>query len=325
MTEAHAELSAPRYTIFVPTFNRAHTIAAAIRSADAQSYRGFEILVIDDGSDDGTEGLVNRVADEISAPLRYHWQENQGKHVAYNTCASLARGEFVVLLDSDDTLLPEALQTIDDAWEAILVADRHEFAGVEGLCRTSSGDLHGTAFPRDVFDSDYLASRRVYGVTGEKRHSLRTDILRRHPYPVIPGERHVRPDYIWKQIAHGYRFRYINRVLQIVDFRRDGLTRNARLRRLRNPGGLYLYYRDEVLNHPVYLTMRDRRKACSQYVRYALRYGIGLRHQRREIQDAGLWLAALPRGLQDWLLDSAKASRYRGALTGGDVRPKASR
>ncbi len=314
MTEALAEVSAPRYTIFIPTFNRAHTIAEAIRSADAQTHRGFEILIIDDGSNDGTEDLVNRLTEGISAPLRYHWQENQGKHVAYNTCARLARGEFVVLLDSDDVLLPDALEAIDAAWEAIPAAERGEFAGVEGLCRTSGGDLHGTAFPENVFDSDYLTSRRVYGITGEKRHSLRMDILRRYPYPVVPGERHVRPDYTWKQIAHHYRFRHINRVLQVVDFRDDGLTRNSRLRRLRNTEGLYLYFREDVLSHPDYLSRSEQRAACSQYVRYALHQGLGFAEQRGEIRDRRLWLAALPRGMQDWLLDRVKIWRHRDSL-----------
>lgn len=277
-----------------------------MESVACQHFRDFELIIVDDGSEDGTGELVNRWKQHFNGRLRYFWQENQGKHVAYNLAAREAEGELLVLLDSDDVMLPHALATLEQCWHSIPVTEREHYAGVEGLCRESSGKLHGTPFPENGMDSDYLEITRKHGVTGEKRHAIRVDVLRRFPYPVVAGERHIRPGFVWKRIAHHYRFRYINTILQIVDFRTDGLTRNASFRRLRNPGGLYLYWRDDLLHHQRYLNKRQQRYSAVQYIRYGFLSGHGLRNQWEEIPDKHQWLLALPKGVGNYLLDRLK-------------------
>jgi glycosyltransferase involved in cell wall biosynthesis len=304
-------VSQPLFSVFIPTFNRERTLPQALQSVLEQTFADYELLIVDDGSEDRTPNLVAEWQPKFRGKLRYIRQSNQGKHVAYNRAAQEATGELLVLLDSDDSMLPEALQTLAGCWHEIPASERDRFAGVEGLCQKSSGELHGTPFPRDRMDSDYLEITRRYGVSGEKRHAIRSDILRRFPYPVVPGERHVRPSYVWKQIAHHYRFRYINAVLQTVDFRSDGLTRNASRRRLRNPGGLYLYWRDDILYHNRYRNGRQEQYAYAQYIRYALLSGHGPLTQWREVPDRWRWIRALPKGLGSFVLDRLKQRRDR--------------
>ncbi len=299
-------MTSPLFSIFIPTYNRADTLPRALESVAAQQFRDFELIIVDDGSDDGTEKLLTRWKSGFNGKVRLFRQENQGKHVAYNLAVREAEGELLVLLDSDDVMLPQALSELAQCWHSIPLSRRAHFAGVEGLCQESSGKLHGTRFPEDGMDSDYLEITRRHGVTGEKRHAVRVDILHQFPYPVVAGERHVRPSYIWKQIAHHYRFRYINTVLQIVDFRADGLTRNASRRRLRNPGGLYLYWRDDILHHQRFQKNRQRRYSTVQYVRYSLLSGHGFRIQWQEIPDVLQWTLALPQGIGNYLVDRLK-------------------
>ena len=299
-------MTRPLFSIFIPTYNRADTLPRALESVAGQQFRDFELIIVDDGSEDKTGELINRWKRQFSGRLRYFRQKNQGKHVAYNLAAREAEGELLVLLDSDDVMLPHALGTLEQCWHSIPASEREHFAGVEGLCRESSGKLHGTPFQQNGMDSDYLEITRKYGVTGEKRHAIRVDILRRFPYPVVAGERHIRPSFVWKQIAHHFRFRYINTVLQIVDFRPDGLTRNASFRRLRNPGGMYLYWRDDLLNHQQYQNRHQRQYSTVQYIRYALLSGHGLRVQWDEMPDKRQWLLALPKGVGNYLVDRLK-------------------
>lgn len=299
-------MTRPLFSIFLPTYNRADTLPRALESVASQQFRDFELIIVDDGSDDGTGELLSRWENGFNGKVRIFRQENQGKHVAYNLAAREAKGELLVLLDSDDVLLPHALGALAQCWHSIPASERGGFAGVEGLCQESSGRVHGSGFPQDGMDSDYLEITRRYGVTGEKRSAIRVDVLRRFPYPVVAGERHVRPSFTWKRIAHHYRFRYINTVLQIVDFRADGLTRNASRRRLRNPGGLYLYWRDDLLYHQRYQNRRQRRYSLVQYIRYALLSGHGLRIQWLEVPDRRRWILALPQGAANFLTDSVK-------------------
>lgn len=299
-------MTRPLFSVFIPTYNRADTLPRALQSVADQQFKDFELIIVDDGSNDGTRELIDRWRPSFDGRLSYFYQRNQGKHVAYNLAAAEAQGELLVLLDSDDILLPHALRALAQCWQSIPADERAQFAGVEGLAQQSNGELHGNRFPRDGMDSDYLEITRRYGVSGEKRHAIRVDILRQYPYPVVAGERHIRPSYSWKQIAHHYRFRYINTVLQIVDFRADGLTRNASRRRLRNPGGLYLYWRDDLLNHQRYLDERQQKYSLVQYIRYGLLSGHGCALQWREVPDRQRWLMALPRGIADHLLDRLK-------------------
>ena len=99
----------PLVSIIVPTYNRAHCIARAIDSACAQTHRNLEVIVIDDGSTDGTDTLV-RSRYKSDPRVRYFRQQNGGVSAARNTGFRQMRGDFVALLDSDDVWLPWKLQ-----------------------------------------------------------------------------------------------------------------------------------------------------------------------------------------------------------------------
>ncbi|HEV7683233.1 MAG TPA: glycosyltransferase [Pyrinomonadaceae bacterium] len=91
-------------SVIIPTYNYGHFIAEAIESVLAQSYRNFEIIVIDDGSTDSTKDVVSSFPE-----VRYLPQANQGIAPARNAGLLASRGEFLVFLDADDRLLPDAL------------------------------------------------------------------------------------------------------------------------------------------------------------------------------------------------------------------------
>jgi glycosyltransferase involved in cell wall biosynthesis len=99
----------PLVSVVIPTYNRAHCINAAIRSVLEQTHPDVEALVIDDGSQDNTAEVV-RAAFGTDERVRYVQQPNGGVSSARNHGFQLARGEFVALLDSDDSWLPWKLE-----------------------------------------------------------------------------------------------------------------------------------------------------------------------------------------------------------------------
>jgi len=100
-------MTAPVVSVIIPTYNRRDYLQEAIDSVLAQTFTNFEIIVVDDGSTDGTgEALEQRYGDRI----RYEWQENQGESAARNRGIKMAQGEFIALLDSDDMWLPTKLE-----------------------------------------------------------------------------------------------------------------------------------------------------------------------------------------------------------------------
>lgn len=110
----------PSVSVVIPTYNRAELLPDAIRSVVDQTYRDFEIIVVDDGSTDATAEVVRR-ADRSVIYVR---QENHGRSHARNQGIVRARGHYLVFLDSDDRLLPTALHDL------ATFLDRHPEVGV---------------------------------------------------------------------------------------------------------------------------------------------------------------------------------------------------
>jgi glycosyltransferase involved in cell wall biosynthesis len=92
-------MNGPLVSVIVPTFNRAPLLAEALDSVLAQSYPRFELIVVDDGSEDGTPEVLARIGDPRLAVIR---QANRGVSAARNRGASAAAGSLLAFLDSDD-------------------------------------------------------------------------------------------------------------------------------------------------------------------------------------------------------------------------------
>lgn len=100
-----------KFSIIIPTYNRAHVIRAALDSVLSQSCQDFEILVIDDGSTDNTHEILGPYSDR----LRYFKQPNSGPAAARNRGISESRGEYIAFLDSDDRWYPDKLAQVNQA------------------------------------------------------------------------------------------------------------------------------------------------------------------------------------------------------------------
>ncbi|HUD06423.1 MAG TPA: glycosyltransferase family A protein [Candidatus Saccharimonadales bacterium] len=104
--------ASPTVSIIMPTFNRAYTIKDAINSIVDQSYKNWELIVVDDGSTDNTKSLINSIGDER---IKYLSQHNQGPAVARNFGISEAKGKWIAYLDSDNEFLSKYLEVMLDS------------------------------------------------------------------------------------------------------------------------------------------------------------------------------------------------------------------
>jgi len=96
-----------KVSVIIPTYNRSSLLKMAIDSVLIQSYENYEIIVVDDGSNDTTAKLIDSYASE---KLRYFYQKNRGRSAARNLGIEMAHGEYVAFLDSDDMFLPQKLE-----------------------------------------------------------------------------------------------------------------------------------------------------------------------------------------------------------------------
>lgn len=96
----------PPVSVIIPTHNREHYVMEAVNSVLQQTVPAFELIVVDDGSTDGSARLL----ESLGSKLRYVYQPNRGIGAARNAGVACATGEFIAFLDDDDVWLPDKLQ-----------------------------------------------------------------------------------------------------------------------------------------------------------------------------------------------------------------------
>lgn len=93
----------PLFSIIVPTFNRANKISRSIQSVLDQTYPDFELIIVDDGSTDNTQEVINKFHDNR---IRYFLKINEERGAARNYGINNAKGQYITFLDSDDLIYP---------------------------------------------------------------------------------------------------------------------------------------------------------------------------------------------------------------------------
>lgn len=302
------------FTVLTPSYNRAHVLGRVYESLCEQTCQDFEWVVVDDGSTDNTRELVLAWQQESRFPIHYLWQENQHKKTAVNLGVRHACGEWLVVLDSDDTLEPNALYGMAQIHESIPVHERDGYIGIIGLCARPDGAIVGDMFPQDVFDATSLDLNFKYQVTGEKFGCMRTHVLRQFPFPEnVPG--FVPESLVWRAVARaGYRNRFVNQVFRVYYDSPDSLSRQSR-----ESGqyalGLWLLARDTVVECLPWFRQAPSQflKAAARYTRFKLLMGKADREVTRNWPLRGFWPRVLvtlmaPAG---WALYLRDRWRYR--------------
>ncbi len=209
-------------TVFTPTYNRAHTIVRTYESLEKQTCKNFEWVVVDDGSSDDTLKILLELKGKANFPIIIQQQENAGKHVAINAGVQLSQGELFFIVDSDDWLQPDAIETIQELAESL--PKDGKYAGVAGVRVDPAGKLIGTSFDADYIDCTAF-ERTKYNINGDKAEVYFTDVLRKYPFPAFKGEKFLTESVVWYRIAHdGYKIRWTNKAFYVCDYQSNGLS-----------------------------------------------------------------------------------------------------
>lgn len=236
-----------RLTIFTPTFNRAYCLGTCYESLKKQTCKDFSWLIIDDGSNDGTEKLVRSWMEEEVVEIRYVYQENQGMHGAHNTAYQLIDSELNVCIDSDDYMPVDAVEKIVTFW---LKHGGEHVGGIIGLDAYPDGTIIGTNLPGHIEQSTLFDLYHKHGMKGDKKLVYRTCLTKKYPYPLFKGERYVGLDYKYYRLDCEYEMLLMNEVVCCVEYLEDGSSLNMLSQYRRNPKG-FAFYRRELMKLPM--------------------------------------------------------------------------
>lgn len=224
-----------KFTIFTPTYNRAHLLPRLFGSLMQLDFHDFEWLIADDGSADETKSVVSEFASKAHFPIRYFWQQNQGKHAAINLGVKEACGEFFYIVDSDDWLPADALTII-------LKFCRNLQPGLAGVCGKKSVGNKTVNLPFDQKVCTPVQIRYQYGIAVDLAEVYRTEILKNFPFPVFKGEKFVTESMVWFRIAQHHKMLYFDEVICHCEYQLEGLSNNYRKLMENNPKGTLLYF-----------------------------------------------------------------------------------
>lgn len=295
-------------SIVTPTYNRDRTLSALFESLERQAFRDFEWIVVDDGSTDGTRELCVGFAEIADFPVRYLWQKNSGKHVAINAAAEEAHGEWFFIVDSDDCLTDASLET--NARYLAQIENDPMFAGVSGARVRADGSLLigkcgevvkdlspeiQKRFFLEYIDATPRDFRGKFAMPGDRAEVVRTELVRRFPFPSFPGERFVSEFYLWQSISDmGLKLRWFNEPTYIAEYLDDGLTKNMRAIVRANPLGKSFVDNFTLASGA---SMREKLHSAVNYTRYGRLGGKGVAELAWEANSRLLFALGLPLAL----------------------------
>ena len=277
-------------TVLTPTYNRASLLINLYQSLIKQDFGDFEWVIVDDGSVDATTDIVDQFIQERQIVITYIKQANGGKHRALNRGVKEAKGELVLIVDSDDSLPINSLSIIYSYY--LDIKDNSSIGGVCGLMAHHDGTIIGE---RKICSSMNLSSiemRYKYGFVGDVCEVFKTDVLREFPFPEIENEKFCPEALVWNRIATKYKLHYFNEVIYYRDYLDGGLTSKIVRIRMNSPIASMICYAE--LNQ-LDIPFKDKVKAAVNYWRFRLCYS----GSRSYPSLPGLWNAIAPLG---WLM-----------------------
>lgn len=266
--------------IFTPTYNREHTLTRLYESLKKQTDSRFYWLVVDDGSTDGTETLINSFIKESTIQIEYLKVKNGGKQRACNLAADKCTSELFMCVDSDDFLTSDAVHFILTEWE-------------------KANNAIGIATPRsprnDKFPNMIVGKLstiyELYGYKGETCIATKTNIIKSHPFFVAEGESFIPEVYQFDQIDRQHSHLMCNREICKGDYLEDGYTANYKQLLLRNPRS-YAIYKMQCIKFSD--TLKDRFKETFLYLMWSKIAGRKILSAFNEAKEVGANLIAVP-------------------------------
>jgi len=206
-------------TVFTPTYNRAFCLPQLYKSLCRQTSQDFEWLLIDDGSKDNTQELINSWIADNKIKISYAKKDNGGMHTGHNLAYQLIETELNVCIDSDDYMPDNAVALILKTREA---SKSKDIAGIVGLDATKDGAIIGSKLP-NVAAGSFMDIYGKHQCTGDKKVVLKTAIVKQYPsYPEYENEKLVPLGILYNTIGLDYDFIYANDVYCIVEYLEGG-------------------------------------------------------------------------------------------------------
>jgi len=239
------------FSIVIPTYNRAHLINKTIDSVLKQTYKNFELIVIDDGSSDNTEQVLKDIKAKNNHKILYLQQINSERAAARNNGLKRSAGDYILFFDSDDTLYNNHLET---AKKYIIDNDRPEFIHLRYDIKNSEGKIisEGPIYNippnKDLIFGNFLSCNGVF---------LRKDIALKNQFNEDRKLSAMEDWELWLRLCAQYPVHYVNTITSsIIDHEQRSVVvtqkealidrGNAIIKYITNNAAVVNYYKKDI-------------------------------------------------------------------------------
>lgn len=282
-----------KFSIVTPTYNRGSLLKILYESLQEQTFKDFEWIIIDDGSVDNTQKVVEGLIRKNEIKIIYKKTNNGGKHRAINYALNIANSELFFIVDSDDYLTKDSLEKILNIEKTIY--NKKEFCGIAGLKATFNGKLLTNKPNFKIKDANSIDAFYKYKLVGDKAEVFYTNVLKRYTFPEFVGENYITESILWNKIASdGYKIRWFNEIIYLAEYREDGLTNKALELSLKNPyGKAYFHNQESSFNIPLVWKIKHQ----ANYYRFGLWGGVSIKKLLIESKCKYVSIFAIPIGM----------------------------
>lgn len=205
-------------TILTATYNRANKLKKLYNSLLKQTNKNFEWFIVDDGSTDDSEKVINNFIKEGKIPILYEKKQNGGKHTALNVGISKIKSRLTVIVDSDDWLCDDAIDLIYKFDQKYKNSKELKLCGYSFLRKYPSGKINGKNFRTDELIGSYIDIRINQEIDGDKAEVWYTEILKKYPFPEFENEKFLGEDVVWIEMAKKYNMVHIKKVIVVSEY-----------------------------------------------------------------------------------------------------------
>lgn len=224
-------------TIVTITYNRRETIKRLVRSLKNQSRMNFQWLIIDDGSTDGTSDYIKFVQKKEPFPIKLIRNSNRGKYKEINYSLSILNTKLMIIIDSDDYLIPRGAELIEEYWQ------KYSSVSDIGSMIFERGKMNEDE-PIKTIDHEFI-DRRYYYLAKAKKYGdysdvFVTDAVANYRFPEFKKEKFMSEGPLYYYLSQRKLSVFIPKVLTVGSYLNNGLTKNIRYNQVKNyKGTLY--------------------------------------------------------------------------------------
>ncbi len=236
------------FSVITPTYNRADELSSLFKSLNNQEGIEFEWVIIDDGSEDHTQQQVNdfKKHNKNITDIKYFYQENKGKNSAVIRGIQNASGDYIVVIDSDDYLLDDALIRVKNILDEESVNGDDKIIGISGVKVKSdftpvSYISNSSALRMSHYEWFYKFQR-----LGDRIDFYKARVLKEKIFNAFPKEKFITEDAYWLDLV-GEKI-FINEPLLVIKYLEGGLSSSYSLLLRNSPFGTSYYYYILLIN-----------------------------------------------------------------------------